>query len=55
MDRLPFVLWLLGWPLACDVSDYLTRSFPSRRLVVLFWILEHTLWAAIAILLWNNP
>lgn len=24
MDKLPFVVWVMGWPSMCALSDYLT-------------------------------
>ncbi len=34
MNALPFVIWMMGWPLVCDIGQYLnakTRQIQGRQ------------------------
>ncbi len=57
MRRLPFVIWMIGWPPLHDfgeLEDFLRNDVPpvdAQQAAFLLWM---AIWAVVAILLWRD-
>jgi len=53
MNKLPFVLWMLGWPLITEISNYLMYlkgHVYSSEAELITAILEYAVWIIIGII-----
>lgn len=61
MSALPFVIWLIGWPLACEIANYFTAkkrtlynlSTMTERVVSVSALVDFAVWIFIAVKLWG--
>lgn len=54
MKRLSFVIWMIGWPLACAVASSLSKEPPSEDAVFVCAMFELVIWLLIAVTLWED-
>ena len=56
MKNLPFVIWMIGWPMACEYIGYtyLIINFRFESYVTIDSILPGIIWIAIAFLVYEK-